>query len=264
MFNKLGLALTLAALVPAIAVAQDAKKIQDNSFLLEEAYNQEAGVVQHIQSAVYNRRSRNWAYTFTQEWPAPDETHQLSYTLPVNRLADASGIGDLTLNYRYQAILQERIAFAPRFSVILPTGAYRKGLGTGAPGYQINLPLSVELSDRIVSHFNLGATHTPDSREPGGAKADTTARNYGASLVFLATANLNLLLEAVRTAGDVVQVDGSRLRERTTLVNPGIRYASNFSSGMQVVSGVSFPRGVGSTPRERSVLLYLSVEHPFK
>lgn len=263
MFNKMTWALLLATLVPATSGAQDVKKIQDNSFLLEEAYNQEAGVVQHIQSAMYNRRSKDWFYTFTQEWPVPDETHQLSYTLPVTHVG-TTGMGDLALNYRYQAILREQIAFAPRFSVILPTGEYKKGLGSGALGYQINLPLSVELSDTFVSHFNLGATYTPGSREPGGAKADTTATNLGASVVFLATANLNLLLEAVRTSAGVVQADGSRQRERTTLINPGVRFASNFASGMQVVSGLSFPRGIGSSSGERNVLLYLSVEHPFK
>src|SRR6266571_6660688 len=54
--------------------------IQDNSFLVEEAYNQEFGVVQHIQSfqRLWNRE--DWAYTFTQEWPVDaSPKHQLSY-----------------------------------------------------------------------------------------------------------------------------------------------------------------------------------------
>jgi hypothetical protein len=32
--------------------------IEDNSFLIEEAYNQDAGTVQHIFTAVYNNDSR--------------------------------------------------------------------------------------------------------------------------------------------------------------------------------------------------------------
>ena len=32
------------------SMAEEVRKIQDNSFLLEEAYNQEDGVVQHIQT----------------------------------------------------------------------------------------------------------------------------------------------------------------------------------------------------------------------
>lgn len=49
--------------------SEEAKKIQDNSFLIEEAYNQEPGVVQHIQLFQYLKKSKEWLYTFTQEWP---------------------------------------------------------------------------------------------------------------------------------------------------------------------------------------------------
>src|ERR1700693_4022087 len=56
--------------------------IQDNSFLVEEAYNQNFGVVQHISSFTRFFDSKDWNYTFTQEWPVPgDARHQLSYTL---------------------------------------------------------------------------------------------------------------------------------------------------------------------------------------
>jgi hypothetical protein len=56
--------------------------IQDNSFLVEEAYNQNFGVVQHISSFTRFWNSKDWNYSFTQEWPIPgDERHQLSYTL---------------------------------------------------------------------------------------------------------------------------------------------------------------------------------------
>ena len=42
--------LLVAAVGPVAAMAEEplAKGIQDNSFLVEEAYNQEPGVVQHI------------------------------------------------------------------------------------------------------------------------------------------------------------------------------------------------------------------------
>ena len=45
--------------------------IQDNSFLVEEAYNQNFGVVQHISSFTRFFDSKDWNYTFTQEWPVP-------------------------------------------------------------------------------------------------------------------------------------------------------------------------------------------------
>lgn len=44
-----------------------AKGIQDNSFLIEEAYNQEAGVVQDI--ATLRRQGRDRYFAFTNEFP---------------------------------------------------------------------------------------------------------------------------------------------------------------------------------------------------
>ena len=244
--------------------AEEVKKIQDNSFLLEEAYNQEEGVVQHIQMFQYLKKSKNWQYTFTQEWPVPNQTNQFSYSIPILHMADptnSSGIGDIALNYRYQAVFKDHIALAPRLSVILPTGDYKKGLGTDSVGFQTNIPLSVELSDKIVTHWNLGATYTPRSKEPGGAKADTTGFNYGASLIYLATENFNLMLEAAGTSGEAVQSDGSKQQANTFFINPGVRFAINFESGLQIVPGFSIPIGVGPSKGEYGGLVYLSFEH---
>src|SRR5262245_46967893 len=47
----------------------DESGIHDNSFLVEEAYNQEHGVVQHINNFIYLAQTKSWAYSFTQEWP---------------------------------------------------------------------------------------------------------------------------------------------------------------------------------------------------
>src|SRR6185437_8242001 len=49
--------------------AQEPGPIADNSFLIEEAYNQEAGVVQHISTFSRPNGGGAWDYTFTQEWP---------------------------------------------------------------------------------------------------------------------------------------------------------------------------------------------------
>lgn len=258
---------TLALVLPLLGIAAEPKKIQDNSYLLEEAYNQEAGVVQHIQTFMYMKKSKDWIYSFTQEWPFPDETHQLSYTVPVLRLTDpsnASGIGDIALNYRYQAILKDGIALAPRLSVIMPTGDYRKGHGTGSVGIQTNIPVSLELSDRLVTHWNIGATYAAHSREPGGAKANITAFNYGASLIYLSTENFNLMLEAAGTTSEMVQPDGSKARERTFFINPGVRFARNYSSGLQIVPGISVPIGIGPSAGRYGIMFYLSLEHPYR
>jgi hypothetical protein len=245
--------------------AEETKKIEDNSFLIEEAYNQEAGVVQHIQTFQYLKRAKTWLYTFTQEWPVPTQTHQLSYTIPVaHHHGDGpeTGIGDIAINYRYQLVMKDDIAVAPRFSAILPTGSYRKGLGNGSVGYQMNVPLSVELSEKWVSHWNAGITFTPQAKEASGAKADIFGYNLGGSIIYLASENFNLLTEVVWNASQTVQPSGPKDWEKTFFINPGMRFALNYKSGLQVVPGLAFPIGIGPSRKEYGVFLYLSFEHP--
>jgi hypothetical protein len=129
--------------------------IQDNSFLVEEAYNQERGVVQHISTFSRMWNSKDWRYSFTQEWPGPRNwRHQFSYTL-VGMHAGAfagrgAGLGDTVFNYRYQVAGNgdSRFAFAPRMSVLLPA-AFR-GSWNGAAGVQAN-PSPTSWSTRLIS-----------------------------------------------------------------------------------------------------------------
>src|SRR5262249_15879466 len=131
-----GLALAAVALR---AAAEDG--IQNNSFLVEEAYNQEAGVVQHI-NTWQRSRGGDLVYPVTQEWPGPGLTHQVRYSVPIQRLDGTTGIGDVALNYRYQWIGdgEAALAVAPRLSVLLPTGDEKKDFGSGGTGVQFNLP----------------------------------------------------------------------------------------------------------------------------
>ena len=236
----IGLALLAVGPSGRRAVAQG---IADNSFLMEEAYNQEAGVVQHISAWQRSLRSAAWAYTFTQEWPLGGQTHQLSYTLPVQRTESPSAIGfsDALLNYRYQLRRADaRVAIAPRLSMILPTGSTARGLGSGHVGVQLNVPASVTLTPALVSHWNAGVTALPQ----------LTTYNLGASMIWLARPTFNLMLE-------VTWLGQSRGGAHDVVMNPGVRWAYNFPSGLQIVPGVAFPDG-------KSVFLYLSFEHRFR
>lgn len=244
--------------------AQEVRKIQDNSFLLEEAYNQEDGVIQHIQSFQY-MEGGNWAYSFTQEWPVPTQKHQLSYTIPYLRRHDGepeTGFWDVLLNYRYQAIFKDPVAFAPRVSLVTPTGNHERGLGNGAWGLQGNLPLSLELGDSWVTHWNVGATFLPGAKGRDGSKADISGFNYGASIIYLMNDHFNLMLEAAGSANETIRDTGSVERKYFFFINPGMRFAIDFDSGLQVVPGLSFPIGVGPSAEEFGVFLYLSFEHP--
>lgn len=248
-----------------VALAEEPyREIQDNSFLIEEAYNQEDGVIQEIQTFQYLKGDA-WAYSFTQEWPVPTQAHQFSYTIPLEKLGRDegrhTGLGDIALNYRYQLLFKEGVmACSPRVSLILPTGDDKKGLGNGAVGFQANLPVSLKLGERFVSHWNLGMTFTPNAKEPGGEKADTFSTNYGMSLVYLVNRNLNALVEFVGTAEQSVVSNGVTENRNSFIINPGLRYAIDLKN-LQIVPGISMPIGVGPSKGEYGVMAYLSFEH---
>src|SRR5215216_2354470 len=71
------------SLITLFAAEPLAKGIQDNSFLVEEAYNQEPGVVQHIFNLplLFTGHEKDISPSFTQEWPIFTQTHQFSYTI---------------------------------------------------------------------------------------------------------------------------------------------------------------------------------------
>ena len=264
------LMLLIAPLAHAQASSPSEPGIQDNSFLVEEAYNQEFGVVQHINSFSYLADSKDWVYSFTQEWPVPGIRHQLSYTLTALRPGSFSsqgpGFGDVVLNYRYQLVGtgDTRVAVAPRFSLILPSGNSNRAQGAGATGYQTNLPASVVLNRRFVTHWNAGATFIPHARNAAAERASVVAYNLGQSVIWQTTPRFNVMLETFFLRGQGIVAPGKTEWSTTLFVNPGIRWAYNFKNGLQIVPGIAMPIGIGPSYGEKGVFLYLSFEHPFR
>ena len=70
----------------------------------------------------------------------------------------------MRLNYRLQALMEGKYtpAFAPRLSLVLPTGDSDKGFGAGVVGYEFNLPFSKIVSDRWTLNFNAGMSVFPN------------------------------------------------------------------------------------------------------
>lgn len=267
--------ITFSILAPMFAAGQAAPvveqtpSIQDNSFLVEEAYNQEDGVIQHISSFQRLANSRDWAYSFTDEWPLRTEKHQLSFTMLATHSGSypnsGAGWGDTALNYRYQAIGSgtTRVAFAPRLTVLLPTGNSEVGRGIGGYALQTNLPLSVVVSKRFVTHWNAGATWAPKAKNELGNHAGTVGVNLGQSIVWLAKPRFNALVETVWNSSEDVVGLGKTERSQDMFVSPGVRGAFNFKSGLQIVPGFAVPLGAGPSSGEKGVIFYLSFEHPF-
>jgi hypothetical protein len=250
--------------------AASSQAIEDNSFLIEEAYNQDKGVVQHISNLQFSfTQQKELLYTFTQEWPLGGRAHQLSYTVPLSLSSSfhPGGVGDILINYRYQLVDDDGWAdVAPRLSVILPTGSVKSGLGAGTTGLQINIAASKRLSESFVTHANAGLTYLPHMKDESGSsgtiKHTLTAYNVGASIIWLTAETFNLMLEYTTTFSSNVFEDGSIDRSTDTIVSPGARWAINLNS-LQIVPGIGFPIMLGRGTVKTGVFIYLSFEHPF-
>jgi hypothetical protein len=240
--------IALASSLPALAQATQNPdrsgkwEILDNSFLVEEAFNQDPGVVQNIFTWTRGRDGA-WQGSFTQEWPAPGMTHQLSYTLPFSSTGLASGIGDVLLNYRYQ--LREETAggpaIAPRLSVILPTGREADDLGSGTAGLQILVPASKQFGDLYV-HANAGYTWLPD------VQRTTLVAGSG---IWRVAPMFNLMLEGVVAFGE------------STTISPGFRRGWSIGEH-QLVIGAAVPITRADGRSTAALLTYFSYELPFR
>lgn len=264
-------AAAMCALAPVIQAqvatpgAASRPPIRDNSFLVEEAYNQEARVVQHVSVLSLARGGDGWEYGFTQEWPAGSQRHQVSVTVPVVNTAGAAGVGDIALNYRYQLAFDEASgdAVAPRVSLVLPTGDAEQGRGTSSLGVQGNLPLSWGWHRDFVTHWNVGGAWTPSARAPSGGRVATRDVTAAASAIWLVKRQLNLMVEFAWAREELAVGADQRVAEESAWISPGLRAAIDFPSGLQIVPGVAFPIGLGPTDGEKRVLVYLSLEHGF-
>jgi hypothetical protein len=118
------------------------------------------------------------------------------------------------------------------------------------------------LSERFVSHVNIGGTYLPSALAQTGGHGALTAFSIGQSFVWLAHRRLNFLVEAIYTTTEIEARAGVERSEALT-VNPGLRGAIDFASGLQIVPGLSVPLGLGPSRGENGVFFYLSFEHPF-
>lgn len=257
--SRLVLLLAPLAVSPPRPLAAQAP-LQDNSFLIEEAYNQEHRVVQHISTAELHHGSA--LYSFTQEWPVRGQRNQLSYTLAATEDGDVR-FGDARLNYRYQAVGGEgkRVWIAPRLSGLVPVGDADKLGGNGGWGLEGVVPVSWEVAKVLTLHGNLGATWRPSGENADGRSAGTMEPYVGGSVIIFITPMLNLMAESIWRDGKAVIADGKAAGSWDQAVTLGARYGINFRSGLQIVPGVAWMPAVGDEPTRS--YLYLSFEHPY-
>ena len=263
-------ALLLCLLLPFAAHAQTTPgtqpsdrpfEILDNSFLVEEAFNQERGIFQNIFG--FQRNDEIWQFAFTQEWPFTTQKHQLSYTLPFAGVSGTNGIGDVLINYRYQALMEDADspAISPRVSVILPTGVSE--FTRDSIGVQFNLPVSRQRGD-LYLHANGGFTWYPraDPRLDDVDRVSLLSPHVAASGIYRLKPMFNVMIESVLAFEQFTNVDGTKSRETIFTLSPGARGGWNFGD-VQLIVGAAVPITWIDSESSAGVLLYLSYELPF-
>ena len=242
--------------------------IEDNSFLLEEAYNQEYGVFQFIQKYQTPLNKKNtYDYAFENEIPITDKTHQFSYEIPVAKVSPDTkgGIGDVSLNYRWQPLNRDGFLMAERFGLIVPTGSVKDELGGGVYGFEFMQAATLPINENFISHNNFGFSTLPNAKSPGhDQKRTISSFSAGSSIIYLAKDDFNVLFEALIETGQQVDSAGVKSSSTSVTLNPGVRFAFDFDwKDTQIVPGISFPVDVLNAPTEQAVFLYLSIEPKF-
>ena len=255
---------------PPSPAAPEPFAITDNSFLVEEAFNQEARIFQNIVGVLVEEGGA-WSLAFTQEWPAPSMTHQLSYTASLVSIDDETGPGDVLLNYRYQWFQEGagRPAVSPRVSLIVPVGDETRGLGRGGWGLQFNVPVSKQVGDWYL-HGNAGLSWWPSlstSRFPsvGFAPAEDVAVAspfVAGSAIYRLRPMFNLMLESVVDWREQVVAASATARETVFVISPGARGGWNLGD-KQLILGLALPVSRTGGETYTGVFGYLSYELPF-
>ena len=163
-------------------------------------------------------------------------------------------------------------AFAPRFSLISPAGDASKSFGHGRLGYEINLPFSKIVSERVTLNFNAGVFLFPDVND-----RDLWNYNLGGSAIYAVTRDFNLMLEAVAVWEEDIADPAESLAAPPTTNDPARRTdrtVTRFFLPVRVTRsicrttckssvGAALPIGLTSDSPDWGLFFYCSFEHPF-
>jgi len=243
--------------------------VEDNSILVEEAYNQEPGEVAHFLSFLYIHSSPRQIYlAFSEDWPVIVRAHQLGFTLPFSSISgEGNAIGDFTLSYRYQLFDEKDwAAVSPRLSVIFPTGNAEKGSGFETYGAQINFPVSKRWTNHFITHLNAGMTLLPDAKQlgPSGTivEGNLIAGNVGVGLGWLANKRFSFLLEYMANFSNKFGNIQKPQSFSDMILNPTLRIGFEVGD-VQIVPGLAAPLVWDQGSFRPGGLFYLFIQNRF-
>jgi hypothetical protein len=249
---------------------------EDNSFLLNEAFTQEKGIMQFI-STIYhdNLHDKNFSCTFTHEIPLNHHRHQVSYSLRYNFMQpqatsqDNDGWGDTDIGYAYMLSGKEAwIMVVPQLTIIIPTGDPSRDLGYGGLGGRLALTITKRLSRKLVSHYNASYTivHKADRyNEISGEKVKAFEKtlhdqDLAGSIIWYPVRKVNIMLEYISSFRSQISTSGTISKIQESVVNPGFRLALDLKT-LQIIPGLSVPIAFSNDyQRQTGVFVYLSIE----
>jgi hypothetical protein len=252
--------------------------IEDNSMLVDEAFNQPEGIIQHI--AMLGLTGDHAELNYTVEAPVKTARNQLSISIPWTFSAakhtkdiTSTGPGDVILAWRHSLLGKKHpILLVPGVSIILPTGKSRLHRGNGAFGAQFSIALTKRWSRKLISHVNFGGTFlfdadffivSADGQSLNKSEGNVASRNSGTSVIWLATTRINLLLEYTSTASAPTSSTLAGFSTSTiSIINPAFRTLIG-NRALLIVGGAGFPLVFTENRHPQvQVMLYFSIE-PF-
>jgi len=253
---------------------------EDNSFLFDEAINQEKGIMQYVSNLYFdNVNGGNLLYSFTQEIPVGGEQHQLNYSLlyHLDRATPSgqrsSGFGDISVGYHYKLTgKRDKVMVIPGITVIIPTGNSQEGRGIGGAGAQATVTFTKRLSHRLVTHYNIGYTFISQADRYTYSNTDSPVLAYernlhyaglGAGATWYVSRKKVLFAELISNFVTDINQDGSLRHRNISTINPGFRFCID-ANNVQIVPGVSSPIILTDGAFSRmGIFFYLSIESEY-
>jgi hypothetical protein len=126
--------------------------------------------------------------------------------------------------------------------------------------------MSKRLTNAFACHANVGLTLLPSVKSVdlfnNENKNNLISINIGASIIWLATQKLNLMLEVLHNFYRIPNPSNKMETVHETIVSPGFRYAIDVKQ-LQIVPGIAIPTTIRDGKSDTGIFFYLSFEHPF-
>jgi hypothetical protein len=252
--------------------------IEDNSMLIDEAFNQTHRNLQHITNVSFSKNTATYSYAL--EIPLKNEKHQLSFSFNYGSIKKQdittgynlmeNGVGDASLSYRPLLFGKDWQAMViPRFTLIIPSGNAQKGLGSGGWGSEFGIAITKRIIPAVVTNYNVSYTwickadyytKAADGNSPVKTELNCASKSFGMSAIWLLKPHLNLMLEYLITSGTS---GNANTVINNSIINPGFRFAVD-AGNVQIVPGVGIPLNfTGNRFSDAGCFIYLSIEHPY-